>query len=287
MKIERIKAAGLVAGALSVALCLRPAAGTTPRASRPDRAGGAEDVKLTVSLFGTFGYEESGLFDEYEASHPGITITYESTQQEDEYWPALQTRLNAGSGVADIQGIEVARIRDVANNQADKWSDLTTPAAADQIGRSGVEVGPAATTPDGKVLGMGTDIGPMAICYRTDLLEQAGLPTDPRRARRPDGPWDDYVELGREYMAGARPAPPGPTSASGLYNAIISTEQRSTTTSRGELVWDDQPGREEGVRHRRRGRAGRADREARAVLDPSGTRASSPARSPRSRARPG
>src|SRR5688500_10260887 len=99
MKIERIKAAGLVAGALSAALVLSACGGDDPAAEPDTTTSEDADVTLTVSLFGTFGYEESGLFDEYEASHPGITINYESTQQEDEYWPALQTRLNAGSGL--------------------------------------------------------------------------------------------------------------------------------------------------------------------------------------------
>jgi cellobiose transport system substrate-binding protein len=243
MKIERIKAAGLVASALSAALMLTACGGDDPT-SEPDTstsAGGDEEVNLTVSLFGTFGYEESGLFDEYEASHPGITITYESTQQEDEYWPALQTRLNAGSGLADIQGIEVARIRDVANNQGDKWVDLTTTSAADQIAQFPDWKEAAATTPDGKVLGMGTDIGPMAICYRTDLVEAAGLPADPDELAAELGSWDDYVALGKEYKANAPEGSAWTDAGSGLYNAIISTESEIYYDDSGELIWDTNP----------------------------------------------
>ena len=246
MKVERIKAAGLVAGALSAALVLAACGGDDP-ADEPDTttSEGGGDVNLTVSLFGTFGYEESGLFDEYEASHPGITITYESIQQEDEYWPALQTRLNAGSGVADIQGIEVARIRDVANNQGDKWVDLTTTSAADQIEKYVDWKVAAATTPDGKVLGMGTDIGPMAICYRTDLLEAAGLPSDPDELAAELGSWDDYVELGKQFMASAPDGTAWTDAGSGFYNAIVSTESEIYYDEAGELVWDSNPA----VRH--------------------------------------
>ena len=42
----------------------------------------------------------------------------------------------------------------------------------------------AATDADGRLIGYGTDFGPEAVCYRTDLFEAAGLPTD-RGGRRP------------------------------------------------------------------------------------------------------
>ena len=149
-------------------------------------AGGPVDLK--VNLFGTFGYQELGLFEEYEKAHPGVTISYESTQDEDKYWPALQTRMASGAGVADVQGIEVSRIADVVANQPDQWTDLRDTPAADAIGRYIEWKEPAATTPDGAVLGLGTDIGPMGMCYRSDLLQQAGLPTDPTQLARLPGP---------------------------------------------------------------------------------------------------
>jgi len=227
---------------LSAALALTACGGDSGSSSSTDSGGDTSseggDVELTVSLFGTFGYEESGLFEAYEASHPGVTIAYESVQQEDEYWPALQTRLNAGSGVADVYGIEVGRIRDVANNQADKWVDLTTTAAGDQLAKFPDWKTAAATTEDGKVLGMGTDIGPMAICYRSDLLEQAGLPTDPADLAAEMGSWEDYVALGKEFQAGAPEGTAWTDASSGLYNSIISTESEIYYDEAGELIWD-------------------------------------------------
>ena len=94
-------AALLAAGSLALTAC---------GSSEPAPAAPGGPTEISVSLFGTFGYDEVGLFKEYEAANPGITIRYESTQGEDKYWPALQTRLSSGAGVADVQGIEVARI---------------------------------------------------------------------------------------------------------------------------------------------------------------------------------
>ena len=50
--------------------------------------------------------------------------------------------------------------------------------------------GTAARTADGKVLGAGTDIGPEAICYRTDLFKAAGLPTDRTELAAKWSTWD-------------------------------------------------------------------------------------------------
>src|ERR1044072_9057457 len=85
-----------------------------------------EPVTLNVGLFGTFGYKEAGLYDEYMKLHPNVTIKETSIEQEGEYYQALQTHLAAGAGLADIQGIEVGRIADVVQNQPDKFVDLNT-----------------------------------------------------------------------------------------------------------------------------------------------------------------
>ncbi|GAB2690002.1 ABC transporter substrate-binding protein [Thalassiella azotivora] len=207
-----------------------------------DQAGSEDGTTvLTVSLFGTFGFEESGLLDRYMEENPDVEIRYESTQGEDRYWPALQTKLNSGSGLADIQGIEVARIADVVANQADKWVDLSETAAGDQVENYVDWKSAAATTPDGKVIGMGTDIGPMAICYRTDLFEQAGLPTDPAEVAARMDDWDGFLALGQEYAANAPEGSAFHDSAGGLYNAIVSTEAEIYYDEDGELVHDTNP----------------------------------------------
>src|SRR5262245_44169182 len=95
------------------------AAGTTGSSSES-----AEPVTLSVGLFGTFGYEEAGLYDEYMELNPHVTIEETSIEFEQDYYQALQTHLAGGAGLSDIQGIEVARIAEVTQNQADKWVDL-------------------------------------------------------------------------------------------------------------------------------------------------------------------
>ena len=232
MPIRATLPAALLAGTLALSAC-----GSPP----PGQAAAAGPTELSVSLFGTFGYDEVGLFRQYEAENPGVTIRYESTQGEDKYWPALQTRLNSNSGLADVQGIEVARIADVVTNQADRWTDLRETPARDAVGRYLGWKEKAATTPDGAVLGLGTDIGPMGICYRSDLLAQAGLPTDPAQlaAQMPD--WNAFLALGEKYKAAAPTGTSWHDSAGGLYNAIVSTQQQIYYDQAGSLVYATNP----------------------------------------------
>ena len=220
---------------------------TTATARRRARDGGGaasdEPVTLTVGLFGTFGYKEAGLYDEYMELHPNITIKETSIELEQDYYQALQTHLAGGGGLSDIQGIEVGRIAEVTQTQADKWVDLrrsSEPTTSKT--RSSRGSGQAATSPDGAVVGLGTDTGPQAICYRKDLFEQAGLPTDRERARRACG------RLGRLHRGRAsstwKNAPKGSAfidSASGLYNAIIGQSETQYYDEEGNPIYDTNP----------------------------------------------
>jgi len=236
MDTRRTRTASVVAtltvGALALSACGDGAS------DEPAAAGGTTDGRttITVALFGTFGYEESGLFEQYMEENPDILIQYESTQGEDKYWPALQTKLNSGSGAADIQGIEVARISEVTANQADLWTDLRDTPAGERVGDYVSWKADAATTADGKVVGLGTDIGPMALCYRSDLFEAAGLPTEPEELAARMGSWEDFIALGEEFQAGAPDGTAFHDSAGGLYNAIVSTEEQIYHDESGELV---------------------------------------------------
>jgi cellobiose transport system substrate-binding protein len=96
---------------------------------------GSDDGKITLDLglFGTFGFEEAGLYDEYMEMHPEIRIEEESVERSADYYRALQTRLAAGSGLADIQGIEIGFVADVAATHADAFVDFAARDNADEI----------------------------------------------------------------------------------------------------------------------------------------------------------
>ncbi|HET9010765.1 MAG TPA: hypothetical protein VFN38_03075, partial [Gemmatimonadaceae bacterium] len=66
-----------------------------------------EDVTLTVSLFGDFGYHD--LYKKYEAAHPGVTIK-ESIQDYAVHHSNLAKNIATNAGAADVEAIEVGFI---------------------------------------------------------------------------------------------------------------------------------------------------------------------------------
>ncbi|MGW1023976.1 ABC transporter substrate-binding protein [Streptomyces sp. NPDC002577] len=198
------------------------------------------NITLTVGTFGTFGYKQAGLYDEYMKLHPDINIKENVTTRTDVYWPKTLTRLQAGSGTDDVQAIEVGNITEAVQTQADKFVDLGKEVDKSQWLDWKVA---QATTKDGKTIGLGTDVGPMAICYRKDLFEKAGLETDRTKlAEQWKGDWSKYVDLGKEYMKKAPSGTKYVDSASSIYNAVIGGQSERYYDKDGNVIWDKSKG---------------------------------------------
>ncbi|KUN05589.1 sugar-binding protein [Streptomyces canus] len=204
-----------------------------------NNSGGGKTT-LTVGTFGVFGYKQAGLYDEYTKLHPDITIKENVTTRTDVYWPKVLTRLQAGSGTDDIQAIEVGNITEAVQTQGSKFVDLGKDVDKSQwLDWKNAQ----ATTADGKLIGLGTDIGPMAICYRKDLFEKAGLETDRTKlAAQWKGDWNKYVDLGKQYMKKAPSGTKFVDSASSVYNAVLNGESERYYDKSGKVVWDKSNG---------------------------------------------
>ncbi|MER7953193.1 extracellular solute-binding protein [Streptomyces sp. NPDC096030] len=226
-------------GAVVLTGALLAACGSGGSDGSSDSAGGK--VTITVDLFGSFGYKEAGLYAAYEKLHPNVTIKQSDTEDEQDYWKSLQTRLAGGGGLADVQGIEVGRIASVTQQQSDKFEDLTKYGADALKGEFAEAKWSAATTKDGKVLGLGTDVGPEAMCYRTDLFKQAGLPTDRAELAQKWSTWDGYLELGEQYKAKAPAKSAWVDSVGSLYAVMIGQEKERYYDASGKLVYADSP----------------------------------------------
>ena len=143
--------------------------------------GGKKDGKVTITmgLFGVMGLKETGLLEQYEKENPNVTIKAEIAGDEQTYYTALQTRLAGGKGLKDIQGIEIGRAKEITETQADKFADFSDVSGTDHFlpwKESQI------STKDGKVLGLGTDIGPMAVCYRKTTSSRPACPPTAKRS---------------------------------------------------------------------------------------------------------
>ncbi|HWJ09119.1 MAG TPA: ABC transporter substrate-binding protein [Nocardioides sp.] len=149
---------------------------------------------LTITTFGEFGYD--ALIEEWNAAHPDVQVEQTKVSLWDDWKNELNTNLQAGSGLPDVVAIE-GDFMPALVAAPERWVDLS----ADEVeGRWLDFKEKAATTEDGALLGYATDAGPEAICYRADLLAKAGLPTDRTEVAALMTTWDDYYELGEQFV---------------------------------------------------------------------------------------
>lgn len=189
-----------LAAALGIAAIALSATGCASTAS--DAGSSDENVELSVTTFGTFGYDE--LYKEYEAAHPGVKINATNIDTGGNARTDVFTKLAAGSGLSDVVAVEEGWLGSIME-VSDQFVDLKDFGAADLKSRWLDWKYAQGTDSNGRVIGYGTDIGPTGLCYNTKLFKAAGLPTDRAEVAKlfggKDATWDKYFELGKEYTA--------------------------------------------------------------------------------------
>jgi cellobiose transport system substrate-binding protein len=170
------------------------------------KANSNEKITLTVTVFGTFGYKEAGLYDKYHQLHPNITVKEEGTNQglDDENNKLSQT-LAAGAGAGDVVALEEGTITQY-KGLAQNFVNLKDYGAGSLQSNFLDWKWQEGTTSDGKLLGLGTDVGALAICYRPDLFAAAKLPTDRDAVSKLWTTWDQYIAEGQAFQAKVKSA---------------------------------------------------------------------------------
>lgn len=202
-------------------------------------SGDTGDITLSVGVFGVFGYKQAGLYDEYEKQNPHVKIKENSTERTEDYYPALLNRLSAGSGLSDIQAIEANNINEMATIQPTKFVDM---AGVDSVNSDDYLPWKwdQAKAEDDRVIGLGTDTGPMGVCYRKDLFEKAGLPTERDEVGKLwEGDWGKYVDAGEKYTEEAPKGTSFMDGAASVYNGSVSSYVEKNYSEDGELIYKD------------------------------------------------
>ncbi|WP_298746112.1 extracellular solute-binding protein [uncultured Serinicoccus sp.] len=199
-----------------------------------EAGGGGGDITLSVATFNEFGYED--LLTEYEEQNPGVTVEHIKADTADNARAALRNSLGADSGAADVEAIEVDWVTEF-QQYPDKFVDLSSEEVEGRWLDWKTE---AVTLEDGMLLGYGTDIGPEAVCYRADLFEQAGMPTDREEvAELLEGDWDTYFEVGQQFVD--ETGIPWYDSAGALWQGMINQVEQPYETPEGEIIALDNP----------------------------------------------
>ncbi|MEU4144872.1 ABC transporter substrate-binding protein [Streptomyces parvulus] len=194
-------------------------------------------LTLTVATFSDFGYKP--LIEEYERTHPGIDVK-ERISQFDQHHNQLSTQIASGSGAADVVAIEegyLPKFRAVK----DKFTNLADHGALDREDEYldwKWEQGTLGTP--GFVMGYGTDVGSLAICYRKDLFEKAGLPTDRAEVGKLWPTWDAYFATGERFRS--RVGDKAWFDSSGnIFTAMMNQTEYGFFDARDQYVGDTNP----------------------------------------------
>ena len=120
LETPRRRSAATLTALLAVASLVLAGCGSSTKEANGGAGSGPCGTKdkttLTVGLFGSFGFEENGLWDAYHKRCPNITIKQDVVEQSADYWTRLKTRLASGSGLSDVQAIEIGFVADVVQN---------------------------------------------------------------------------------------------------------------------------------------------------------------------------
>jgi len=224
--------AAAVASLAAVGVLLAACGSSTSSApSGSSSAAASAPVTLTIGVFGDSFKPD--LYKAYESAHPGVTIK-EVRADYGTHHNNLQAHLTAGAGAADVELVEIGQISGYLG-QADKFVNF-----ADQ----GVDVSQwtkakmtQTTTPDGKsVIGLPTDTGGLAVCYRKDLFAAAGLPSDREAVSKLFPTWEAYVETGKTFLAKAPKGVAWFDAAGNLFNGAMGNDAETYYNAKGDVV---------------------------------------------------
>ncbi|GII77267.1 ABC transporter substrate-binding protein [Sphaerisporangium rufum] len=218
-----------VASVMTAALGVSAACGSDEPANN---AGGsssapAEKITLTLQTFGggtNFGYKSA--VEKWNADHPNIQVKYNNLTDsfENVYWPQMLQWLQSGTGAGDVVGIDEGGMG-LAKARPQFFTDL---------GEYGLDSRKAdfpqwkwenGINSDGKLFALGTDVGGMSICYRTDLFKKAGLPTDREEVSKlwASGGWEDFIKTAKDFQGKVKDAK-FVDSVNTIYNVVLAQE---------------------------------------------------------------
>ncbi|GAA3457193.1 ABC transporter substrate-binding protein [Dactylosporangium matsuzakiense] len=193
-RMRSVAAAALTVGlALGIGAC---------SAKKDDGDAGNNDtgpVTISLSYFGTPGFTQA--VKDFEAANPNIKVDVKNEGQTKDFVPKLAQQLSAGSGASDVVMLEEGMLLQYLKDNKPFVNLLDLGAKSLENEYLPFKWKNAFTADGNKLVGLGTDVGPLAMCYRTDLFQQAGLPTERDKVSALWKTWDDYVKTGETFKS--------------------------------------------------------------------------------------
>ncbi len=230
MKSRALRRIGLVAGvATTTAIVLAGCSGGGDAGATDGGEGG--EVTLTLATFNDFGYTDELLAEFTEET--GIKVIHNKAATSNDARANFFQKLGK-DGLADVEAVEIDWFAEMM-----QYADLLVPAAADVDGRWLDWKEAAATDADGNLVAYGTDIGPQGVCYRADLFEAAGLPTDRAEVAALFPTWDAFFDVGDQYKAAT--GKPFVDSANAVLQGIVNQMEFTYEEPDGAIIATENP----------------------------------------------
>ena len=231
LKTPRRRVTTLATAVIVLGLCATAVVASTA-------SGGSQaTITLRVGLFGDFGYHD--LYQKYEKTHPNIDIK-EDVQSYPDHHSNLAKHLAVGSGADDIESIEVGFIANF-KSQPSNFVNMNKLGVKKLKNQWLDWKWRQSVAPNGAQIGLGTDVGSLAICYRRDLFKKAGLPTSRTAVSKLWPTWQAYVATGKRFQ---KHAPKGVSffdSGSNVFNAMIGQLNPAYYNAKGKVVVGSNP----------------------------------------------
>lgn len=182
-------------------------AGTDATAAPAGAAEGATTAPVqgntAVTEITFWWWDDNGKLwaDAYAKVNPQIKVNFVNTPFADAH-DKLLTSFASGSGAPDVASIEIGRVGGFSAKGG--LSDLkAAPFDGAALEKDMVKYKwTQGSTTDGRLVCMPWDIGPAGVWYRTDLMEQLGLPTEPEALEEMIGgkghTWDDFLAFAKQ-----------------------------------------------------------------------------------------
>jgi ABC-type sugar transport system, periplasmic component len=228
-----LRRVGLMAGvATTAAIVLSGCAGSSnPSPSESEGEQNFEGVELTLATFNDFGYTDELLAEFTEET--GIKVVHNKAATSNDARANFFQKLGK-TGLADVEAVEVDWFTEMM-----KYSDLVAPVPEDLKGRWLDWKEQAATDANGNLVAYGTDIGPQAVCFRADLFEEAGLPTDREEVAKLFPTWDAFFDIADEYVA--KTGKPFIDSANSVLQGLVNQLETAYEKPDGTIVATENP----------------------------------------------
>jgi cellobiose transport system substrate-binding protein len=158
--------------------------------------GGPSGNKTHLTLWYWNRSIDDKLIAQVSQQFPNIVLEADKVT---DYDNKVRTAMAGHNGVPDIMGIN-SNIP-IYYPDEDQFVDLNTLGAKDIQSQYLPWKWALGTAPSGRQIAIPMDTGPTALFYRTDIFQQAGLPTDPQAVSQLFQSWDSYLAASAKVSA--------------------------------------------------------------------------------------